>query len=88
MSTRVRCEPRFRRLTDAVPVAPLEMLLPKSAKTCGRLLSRFSTLVTPSSLMSVAVTCATGLVLVMFGDTIREPVTCVGASGTTGAGCA
>jgi hypothetical protein len=66
-------------LTVAVPVEPLEMLPPWSAKTCGRLLSRFSTLLTPSILMSVAVTCVIGLVLVRFGEGMREPVTWVGA---------
>ena len=67
---------------------PAVQLPPKSANTWGRLLSRFSTLLTPSSLMSVAVTCVTGLVLVMFGDTMREPVTCVGANCTAGGVCA
>src|SRR5678816_1454480 len=38
-STRVRCEPRLRRLTLAVPVEPFERLPPKSAKACGRSVS-------------------------------------------------
>src|SRR5258706_11443408 len=75
MSTRVRVAPRLRRFTVAVPVAPLEIEAPKSANTCGRLFRMSSMRVTPSILMSCAVTTATGLVLSMFGDGMRVPVT-------------
>jgi hypothetical protein len=74
-STSVRCEPRLRRLTLAVPVEPFERLPPKSAKACGRLLIRSSTRVTPSILTCSAPTAVTGLTLVRLGCGMREPVT-------------
>ena len=46
----------------AVPEAPLATVLPWSANTCGMFCSRFSTLRTPSILMSSALMTAMGLV--------------------------
>ena len=77
ISTRVRVEPRPRRLTVAVPFEPLETLEPWAAKACGRLFTRSSTRDTPCALMSAAETEVTGATLVRFGVGIRVPVTTI-----------
>ncbi len=75
ISTRVRASPRPRRLTLAVPVAPLEMLELSPANTCGSWFSRSAVWVVPVSFTSWLPTTVIGLVLVRFGVGIREPVT-------------
>src|SRR5258708_30415919 len=77
ISTRVRAEPRPRRLTVAVPLEPLETLEPCAAKDCGRELIRSSIRLTPRALMSAEVTEVTGATLVRFGVGIRVPVTTI-----------
>src|SRR5262252_9442719 len=72
--TRVRCEPRPRRLTEAVPVEPLEMFDPCAANDCGSELIKSSVRVVPWSLMSWLDSTVTGLAEVRFGCGIREPV--------------
>src|SRR5947207_2764937 len=91
MRTSVRAAPRPRRSTVAAPVAALESMFPWLAKTCGRLLIRFSIDTGCSIAMSAGVMMVIGLVLSRFGDTgRREPVTVsfsiLSAGG--GAGCA
>src|SRR6185295_8477542 len=84
-STRVRCEPRPRRLTEAVPVEPLEMFDPCAAKDCGSELIRSSVRVVPWSLMSWLLSTVTGLAEVRFGCGMREPVMTMSPPLDTGA---
>src|SRR3954468_10427400 len=77
ISTRVRAEPRPRRLTVAVPLEALETFEPWAANDCGRELIRSSTRLTPWALMSAAETEVTGATLVRFGVGIRVPVTTI-----------
>ncbi len=86
ISTRVRCEPRPRRLTLAVPVAPFEMLELIPANTCGSWFSRSAVWVVPVSLTSSLLTTWTGLELVRFGCGMREPVTTISPTVAPGAG--
>ena len=59
----------------AVPLAVIESPEPWSATTCGRLLSRSSTRVTPVCLNSSLDTAVTGLIASRLGLAMREPVT-------------
>ena len=88
ISTRVRDEPRPRRLTVAVPLEPLETLEPWAAKACGRLLTRSSIRVTPWALMSAEVTEVTGATLVRFGVGMRVPVTTISETSPAAAAAA
>ena len=76
-STRVRDEPRPRRLTVAAPVEPLEIEDPWPAKTCGRELVMSSIRVTPCALMSALPIVVTGAIEVRFGEGMRVPVTTI-----------
>ena len=77
ISTRVRAEPRSRRLTVAVPFEPLVIEEPWPANTCGRELVMSSIRVTPWALMSEAPTVVMGAMEVRFGDGMRVPVTTI-----------
>src|SRR4051812_2879275 len=77
ISTRVRFEPRLRRLSVAVPVEPLERFPAWLAVTWGRLLIRSSVRVVPEMRISWLLTTVTGLTEVRLGCGIREPVTTI-----------
>ena len=77
ISTRVRDDPRPRRLTEATPVAPLVIEEPWPANTCGRLFMMSSIRVTPCALMSAFPTVVTGATEVRLGDGMRVPVTTI-----------
>ena len=74
MRTSVRDAPKLRKFTEEVPVAPLDRLLPKSAKADGNWLMMSEVLVIPSHLMSCAEITLTGLTLSSVGEGRREPV--------------
>src|SRR3569833_3568425 len=74
ISTRVRFEPRLRRLIVAVPVEPLERLPDCEAKACGSELTRSSARVAPERRTSWLLRTVTGLTEVRFGCGLREPV--------------
>src|SRR5437773_2670883 len=86
--TRVRCEPRPRRLTVAVPVAPLETLEPCAANDCGSELIKSSVRVVPWSLISWLDSTVTGLADVRFGCGMRVPVMTMSCEDFTVAPCA
>ena len=68
ISTRVRNEPRPRKLTEAVPSALIDWPEPCSAITCGRLFNKSSVRTKPDFWMSSAVMEATGAIDTEFGD--------------------
>ena len=73
--TSVRLAFRPRRSTVAVPVEPFEIVEPWAAIACGSWLMMSSTRILPVAAMSSAAIAVTGLMLVMFGVLMREPVT-------------
>jgi hypothetical protein len=87
-STRVRLEPRPRRFTVEVPVAPLDSICPISANTWGIWFRMSDTLVSPVILMSCWVMIDTGLSLSRVCNGMREPVTSILCTFSTGACCA
>src|SRR6185312_5612316 len=88
ISTRVREEPRPRRSTVAVPVAPLEGIEPWPANTCGSELVMSSIRVTPWALMSALPTVVTGAIEVRFGEGMRVPVTTISETSPAAASAA
>src|ERR1700731_1574816 len=73
--TRLRWEPRSRRLILSVPVGPFDILAFCDGKTDGRSLMTLVTSVAPAYVNSGRPTTVTGLGLVRFVWGIREPVT-------------
>ena len=67
-NTKVRCEPKPRRLTVAVPLELMEVPELCSAMTCGKLFSRSSVRTNPVCWMSRLVRLVTGLMDTSFGN--------------------
>ena len=81
----MRVEPRPRKLTVAVPVAPFDRVEVWPGATCGSELSRSSIRVVPDSLISWLVTVVIGAIEVRLGCGMREPVMTMSLSALTGA---
>src|SRR3954451_9303066 len=87
-STRVRCDPRPRRFTDAVPVEPFDTFEPCAANDCGSELIRSSVRVVPWSFTSWLDSTVTGLAEVRFGCGMRVPVMTMSCEDLTVEPCA
>ncbi len=93
-STSVRCGPRPRRSTVAIPpgvLNPEEVLLKEVnafCRFCGSWLSRSTMSVLPPCRISLEVTTCIGLVLWEFGVRMREPVITTSSSDSDAAGAA
>ena len=87
ISTSVRIEPRPRRSSVEVPLAPLAKLVSCARVKAGRVLSRSMVSTAPTTSNACSVMVCTGLEETTFFDVSREPVT-VMVSGASSAALA
>jgi hypothetical protein len=87
ISTRVRTEPRLRRATVAVPLAPLEMVEFCAWNTCGSWVIRSSMRIVPVKVISSGSRTETGLMASRVGRGINEPVTVISSSNDLSTAC-
>ena len=87
ISTRLRFEPRPRRLTfDWPPLPGLFDVLVPAGLTCGSVLRKVSRVMSAFSTVCSPVTTAIGLFDVRFGRAMRDPVTTMSSPGALVAG--